>query len=115
MVPLRTQRWTLHTDKRVRLARASELLALFVYALEEFALKAGTEMFDGFKRLSEQRLFGSFCPRAMMSAFIPVLLDARLLWSADPLGFSMPMGQKPCACYVMFSVPSAVAAVLETE
>ena len=31
-------------------------LALFVYPLEEFALQAGTEMFDWFKRLREQRL-----------------------------------------------------------
>ncbi len=60
LVLLRTQRWTLQSDKRIGLSRASELLALFVYPLEELALKAGTEMFDRFKRLREQRLFRPF-------------------------------------------------------
>jgi hypothetical protein len=55
---LRSQKGTL--NKRVGLARASELLALFVCPLEQFALKAGTEMFDWFKRGREQRLFRPF-------------------------------------------------------
>ena len=68
---LRSQRGAL--DKRVGLARASELLALFVYPLEQFALKAGTEMFDWFKRGREQRLFLPFldtCHNDILPSFL---------------------------------------------
>lgn len=43
IVFLHTQSWTLHTDKRVRLARASEMRALFVYPPEELSLKRNDE------------------------------------------------------------------------
>src|SRR5207248_8618343 len=74
---LRSQRGTL--DMRVGLGRASELLALFVYSLEQFALKAGTEVFDWFKRLRERRLFLPFLYICHMIDILPsfsVLLDA---------------------------------------